>query len=109
MHNVEKWPKILKKVCGVYTARVLNYVRPFFNIMHERFRLYFLNLLRANSTKWSNTLKQFVGKSRRIVVKNCLSLFDHFVGLALKDLTERTLSEVVMSRHRKTFKNTSRG
>ena len=45
MHNVEKWPKILKKVCGVYTARVLNYVRPFFNIMHERFRLYFTRQL----------------------------------------------------------------
>ena len=27
----------------------------------------FLNPLCANPTKWSNTLKQFVGKSRRIV------------------------------------------
>ena len=35
----------------------------------------FLNLLSANITEWSNTLKQFVGK-----------LFDHFVGLALKGL-----------------------
>ena len=26
-----------------------------------------LNPLSANPTKWSNTLKQFVGKSRRIV------------------------------------------
>ena len=32
----------------------------------------------ANFAKWSNTLKQFVG--------NCLSVFDHFVGLALKGL-----------------------
>ena len=38
--------------------------------------------LSANPTKWSNTLKKFVGNSRRIV----LSLFDHFVGLALKGL-----------------------
>ena len=37
-----------------------------------------LNLLSANSTKWSNTLKQFVGC--------CLSVFDHFVELALKRL-----------------------
>ena len=38
--------------------------------------------LSANSTKWSNTLKQFVGKLPTI----CLSVFDHFVGLALKRL-----------------------
>ena len=42
-----------------------------------------VNPLRANPTKWSNTLKQFVG----ILPTNCLSLFDYFVGLALKGLT----------------------
>ena len=36
----------------------------------------------ANPTKWSNTLKQFVGK----LPTNCLSVFGHFVGLALKGL-----------------------
>ena len=36
----------------------------------------------GNFTKWSNTLKQFVGK----LLTNCLSVFDHFVGLALKRL-----------------------
>ena len=41
------------------------------------------NLLSANITKWSNTLKQFVGK----LPTNCLSVFDHFVGLAVKGLT----------------------
>ena len=41
------------------------------------------NPLSANFTKWSNTLKQFVGK----FPTNCLSVFDHFVGLALKGLT----------------------
>ena len=39
--------------------------------------------LSANFTKWSNTLKQFFGK----LLANCLSVFDHFVGLALKGLT----------------------
>ena len=39
-----------------------------------------LNPLSANPTKWSNTLKQFVGNSPT----NCLSVFDHFVKLALK-------------------------
>ena len=41
-----------------------------------------LNALSANFTKWSSTLKQFVGK----LPTNCLSVFDHFVGLALKGL-----------------------
>ena len=41
-----------------------------------------INPLNANATKWSNTLKQFVGK----LPTNCLSVFDHFVKLALKGL-----------------------
>ena len=41
-----------------------------------------LNLLSANSTKWSNTLKQFVTK----LPTNCLREFGHFVGLAHKEL-----------------------
>ena len=32
--------------------------------------------------KWSNTLKKFVGK----LSTNCLSMFDHFGGMALKGL-----------------------
>ena len=36
----------------------------------------------VNPTKWSNTLKKFVGN----LPTNCLSVFDHFVGLALKTL-----------------------
>ena len=43
---------------------------------------YNVNPLIANPTKWSNTFKQFVGK----LPTNCLSVFDHFVGLALKGL-----------------------
>ena len=37
------------------------------------------NSLSANPTKWSNTIKQFVGN----LPTNCLNEFDHFVGLAL--------------------------
>ena len=40
------------------------------------------NLLSDNPTKWSNTLKQFVGNS----VCCILSVFDYFVELALKRL-----------------------
>ena len=43
-----------------------------------------LNPLNAKFIKWSNTLKQFVGK----LPTNCLSVFDHFVGLALKGLKQ---------------------
>ena len=42
-----------------------------------------LNPLSANPTKRPNTLKQFVGK----LPTNCLSVFNHFVQLALKGLT----------------------
>ena len=52
-----------------------------------------LNLLNANPTKWPNTLKQFVGK----LPTNCLSVFDHFVKLALKGLTRRCLTNRTMS------------
>ena len=41
-----------------------------------------LNRFSANFTKWSNTLKQFVGN----LSTYCKSVFDHFVGLALKGL-----------------------
>ena len=42
-----------------------------------------LNPFGTNFTKWSNTLKQFVGNLQT----NCLTVFDHFVGLALKELS----------------------
>ena len=45
--------------------------------------LFKINPLNANPVKWSNTFKQFVGK----LLTNYLSLFDHFVGLAFKELT----------------------
>ena len=42
-----------------------------------------VNPLSAKLTKWPITLKQFVGN----LPANCLSVFGHFVGLALKGLT----------------------
>ena len=47
-----------------------------------KFILQKINPLSAKFIKWSNTLKQFVGK----LPTNCLSVFDHFVRLALKGL-----------------------
>ena len=40
------------------------------------------NSLRANTLKWLNTVKQFVGN----LPANCLSAFDYFVEMALKEL-----------------------
>ena len=53
-----------------------------FNFLMKALSLMILNHLSVNPTKWSNTLKQFVG----ILPTNCLSVFDHFVKLALKGL-----------------------
>ena len=41
-----------------------------------------INPLSDNPEKWSNTLKQIVGNLPTI----CLSVFDHFMNLALKGL-----------------------
>ena len=41
-----------------------------------------INPLNANPEKWSNTLKKIVGNLPAI----CLSVFDHFMNLALKGL-----------------------
>ena len=49
-----------------------------------------LNPLNAIPTKWPSTLKQFVGK----LPMNCLSVFDHFVKLALKGLTPPFRKEI---------------
>ena len=43
----------------------------------------------ANFTKWSTILKQFVSNSPT----NCLSVFGHFVGLALKGLSKLRISD----------------
>ena len=43
------------------------------------------NPFSVNFTKWSNTLNQFLGN----LPMNCLSVFDYFVGLALKGLNSK--------------------
>ena len=51
-----------------------------------------VNPLNASFTKWSNTLKQFVGKMVKHIqtIRRLLSaiVFDNFVGLALKELNQ---------------------
>ena len=50
------------------------------NARAEFFGKHILNHLSTNFSKWSNTLKQFVGN----LPTNCLSVFGHLVGLAFK-------------------------
>ena len=49
----------------------------------------YFNPLNVIPTKWSNIFKQFVAK----FATNCLSAFEHFVGLALKGL----ISSIIVS------------
>ena len=58
-----------------------------------------MNPLSANPTKWSNTLKQLVGK----LATNCLSVFDYFVGLALKELSITKRKSFFRKKHQKKF------
>ena len=60
---------------GRYAMQMLFYDFPAFNSFS------------ANPTKWSNTLKQFVCN----LPTNRLSVFDHFVKLALKGLNNTSL------------------
>ena len=74
----------MEKDLGTYPIDIklycVNKIKSYTNIWHHILSSF--NPLSANFTKWSNTLKQFVGK----LPTNCLSVFDHFVGLALKGL-----------------------
>ena len=55
--------------------------------------------LSANPIKWSNTLKQFVGN----LPTNCLSVFEHFVGLALKGLVFHRVEKTKQTANKKNF------
>ena len=71
--NSEKLAYLWVNVCKFLPCPKKNYVTSV---------SFILNPLSANCTKWSNTLKQFVDN----LPTNCLSVFGHFVGLALKGL-----------------------
>ena len=49
------------------------------------------NCLRTSPTKWSNTLKQLVSN----LPMNCLTVFDHFVILALKGLKTNLVVQLI--------------
>ena len=57
MHNVVKWPNTLLKSCGVYIARFLKYVWPFYNIMHEGMKGLTICTSIASCEQFSSKLK----------------------------------------------------
>ena len=67
------------------------YKRAIIIIFLVTFVLLLVNPLSANPTKWSNILKQFVDN----LTVNCLSVFDHFVGLAIKGLKPTYLFDFI--------------
>ena len=68
----------------VFKIWAWNYVRELIIIIILPF-----SPLSANFTKWSNALNQFVGN----LPTNCLSVFNHLVGLALKGLGTHVITE----------------
>ena len=66
---------------GAYISDI--YFKHFVGVLPKTLFFFLFNPLNANPEKWSNTLKQIVGKLPTI----CLSVFDHFMNLALKGLT----------------------
>ena len=76
---------------GMFSRLLQSYHIIAFNIeknFHFFSDLVNFNSVSANPTKWSNTLKQFVGN----LPTNCLSVFDHFVKLAPKGLRSAAVS-----------------
>ena len=67
---------VLRDLTAILVSSLMNNKRAYFSF----------NPLNVKFTKWSNTFKQVVGKLPR----NCLSVFDHFVRLALKSLKWRS-------------------
>ena len=56
----------------------------YFHVINKTHGPLQINPLSTDPTKWSDTLKQFLDN----FPTNCLSVFDYFVGLALKGLSK---------------------
>ena len=84
MLGEKKLKRTNAKCCGNISTEVYRYAA---DNNSRCYRKKNVNPLNANPIKWPNTLKQFVGK----LPTNCLSVFGHFVNLALKGLIEKLL------------------
>ena len=88
-YNKAGTEKIKKSIEQVHWEIIFTHKNP-----HQQeaiFNKTIIHPLSANPEKWSNTLKQIVGKLPTI----CLSVFDHFMNSALKGLIySQTLCEI---------------
>ena len=75
------------EICDILLKDLDNTVVDCCYILRRTHYLRVVNPLSSNPTIWSNTLKQLFGNYLTI----CLSLFDHFVRLALKLLMKELL------------------
>ena len=96
------WNKsqIEKKIAFWFCSKLLCLQEFVTNLLYQ-FTVPF-NPSTTNPTKWSNTLKQFVGNSQQL---NYLSVFDQLVGLALKGLRNHEDFYKLFSRHYKLVRN----
>ena len=78
MYNVKKMAKHAFKILRCEHRKVFKAYLVIFQ--HYTFK--------GRPTKWSNTIKQLVGK----LPTNCFSVFDHSVGLAPKGLCIKVLN-----------------
>ena len=84
LYNVYGW-EVGKGWCSIKSNRGMT-LDPRVGILKDSENNTWFNPLNTNPTKWLNTIKQFVRK----LPTNCLSVFDHFVGLAFKWLRAMT-------------------
>ena len=79
--------KILSKIAFSIEERSFENLYSVFAFFFSSVSIAQFNPLSANFTKWSNTVKEFVRK----LPTNCLSVFDHFVGLAIQEFSFKLL------------------
>ena len=81
--KLRKWYRITWNIShNCYPESLLWWVEIFWLCIELSLYPKSLKALSINTTKWLNTLKQFVGT----LPTNCLSFLDHFLKLALKGL-----------------------
>ena len=88
--GVDNWRSIVRRATEQYISwhchKTMSQNKSIVFYSHLKIWKSPINPLSASFTKWSNTLTQFVGN----LPTNCLSVFDHFVKVALKGWTVKS-------------------
>ena len=80
--EIKKWAKLLSNILVDAMGAIVDIVTRMTPKSIMVIVALWFNPLSANPTKCSSSIKQLIGN----LPTNCLSVFDHFVGLALKGL-----------------------